>query len=354
MGARLAQPALAAQPTQPGRAGPVLVMGAGSIGGWLGARLQAAGAKVHFVGRPRVLDALARQGLTLTDRDGGRLQLPAASLQLHLAVPAGLAPGLVLLCVKSGATADAARELGQQLPAGTLLLSMQNGIHNAAIAQAAAPGLLVLPGMVPFNVAELGAGHLHRGSDGCLAAQDHPALRPWLPQLAAAGLPLALHADLQPLQWGKLLLNLNNAVNALSGLPLRDQLLDRDLRCCTAALIEETLALLASAGIAPARLTALRPARMPLVLRLPTPLFRLVAGRMLRIDSLARSSMADDLARDRPTEVDAIHGEVMRLAARVGSYAPRNASIADLVVAWPDHPQPMRGPALRYALGLKG
>ena len=336
----------------PGPSEPVLVMGAGNIGCWLGGRLQAAGARVHFVGRPRMLDLLARQGLTLTDRDGGRQHLPAASLQMHQAVPAGLAPGLVLLCVKSGATAEAAAELGRNLPAGTLVLSMQNGIHNAATAQAAAPGLAVLPGMVPYNVAELGPGHLHRGSDGGLAAQDHPALRCWLPVLAAAGLPLALHADLLPVQWGKLLLNLNNAVNALSGLPLRDQLLDRDLRCCTAALIEETLALLDSAGITPARLSALPPARIPTVLRLPTPLFRLVAARMLRIDAQARSSMADDLALDRPTEVDAIQGEVLRLAERVGSYAPRNASIADLVEAWPDHPQPMRGPALRYALGL--
>ena len=336
----------------PSLSGPVLVMGTGSIGGWLGGRLQASGQVVHFVGRPRMLQALAQHGLTLTDRAGSRSHLPAASLQLHPEVPAGLAPGLVLLCVKSGATAEAAAELGQALPAGTLVLSMQNGIHNAAIAQAAAPRLAVLPGMVPYNVAELGPGHLHRGSEGSLAAQDHPALRPWLPLLAAAGLPLALHADLRPVQWGKLLLNLNNAVNALSGLPLRDQLLDRDLRRCTAALIDETLALLASAGIAPARVSALPPAGIPLVLRLPTPLFRLVAARMLRIDAQARSSMADDLALDRPTEVDAIHGEVMRLAAQVGSYAPRNASIADLVEAWPDHPQPMRGPALRYALGV--
>ena len=47
-----------------------------------------------------------------------------------------------------------------------------------------------------------------------------------------------------------------------------------------------------------------------------------------------------------------IRGEVLRLAERVGSYAPCNASIADLVEAWPDHPQPMHGPALHCALGL--
>ena len=332
--------------------GGVLVMGTGCIGAWLGGHLQASGQTVHFVGRPRMLQALREHGLTLTDLDSGHRHLPASTLRLHAVVPPGLAPGLVLLCVKSGDTADAATELGRQLPAGSLVLSMQNGINNAALAQAAAPGLQVLPGMVACNVAEVGPGRLHRGSDGGLAAQQHPALQPWLPVLAAAGLPLDLHADLQPVQWGKLLLNLNNAVNALSGLPLRDQLLDRDLRACTAALMDEALALLSSAGIHPARVSPLPPAHIPTVLRLPTPLFRLVAARMLRVDAQARSSMADDLALDRPTEVDAIQGEVIRLAARVGSYAPRNASIADLVQAWPDHPQPMRGPALRYALGL--
>ena len=330
----------------------VVVMGAGSIGGWLGGRLQAAGATVHFIGRPRMLGAWAEHGLRLTDRDGGQLQLPAHKLQLHRGLPAGLAPDLVLLCVKSGATATAAVELGGLLPAGTPVLSMQNGIGNAAIAQAAAPLLVLLPGMVPFNVAELGPGQLHRGTEGVLAAQDHPALRRLLPVFDAAGLPLALHADLAAVQWGKLLLNLNNAVNALSGLPLRAQLLDRDLRCCTAALIGETLALLQRAGIRPAQMSPLPPRWVPRVLRLPTPLFQIVAARLLRIDEKARSSMADDLALGRPTEVDAINGEVNRLAARLGERAPINQRLSELVKAWPASPQAVSGQALRRALGV--
>ena len=247
--------------------GPVLVMGVGSIGGWLGGRLLAAGARVHRVGRPRMLAALAAPGLTLTDRDGGRLQLPAASLQLH--------------------------------------------------------------GAVPSDLAATGA-----------------------PLLAAAELPLARHANLASVQWGKLLLNLNNAVNALSGLPLRAQLLDRDLRCCTAALIAETLAVLRRAGIAPAAMWPLPPARLPAVLRLPTPLFRSAAARLRRIDSQARSSRADDLALGRPTEVEAINGEVLRLAARCGMPAPCNTRITALVQGWPQRPQPMTGAALRHTLGL--
>lgn len=331
----------------------VLVMGAGSVGCWLGGRLQAAGATVHFVGRPRMLTALAEQGLRLTDLDGGDLPLPAADLRLHAGVPEDLVPDLVLLCVKSGATLTAAAELGLRLPVGTLVLSMQNGISNAASAQAAAPGLCVLPGMVPFNVAELGPGHLHRGSGGGLAAQNHPTLHALQPLLAAAGLPLALHDDLQAVQWGKLLLNLNNAVNALSGLPLRAQLLDRDLRCCTAALIAETLAVLRRAGIRPARLSPVSPAWLPMVLRLPTPLFRLAAARLLRIDDKARSSMADDLMLGRPTEIDAINGEVTQLAGRIGTTAPLNTRISEMVRGWPRRPRkPLSGRALRRSLQL--
>ena len=330
----------------------VVVMGAGSIGGWLGGRLQAAGATVHFIGRPRMLGAWAEHGLLLTDRDGGQLQLPAGQLHLHRGLPAGLAPDLVLLCVKSGATATAAVELGGLLPPGTPVLSMQNGIGNAAIAQAAAPQLVLLPGMVPFNVAELGPGQLHRGTEGALTALDHPALRRLLPVFESAGLPLVLHADLAAVQWGKLLLNLNNAVNALSGLPLRAQLLDRDLRCCTAALIDETLALLRRAGIRPAQMSPLPPRWVPRVLRLPTPLFKWVAARMLRIDEKARSSMSDDLALGRPTEVDAINGEVIRLAARLGARAPINQRIVELVKAWPAAPRAVSGQTLRRALGV--
>jgi len=343
---------VAPAPTPTGPAPTVLVMGAGSIGCWLGGRLQAAGATVHLVGRPRMLQALAEHGLTLTDLDGGRLQLPAAELQLHAGVPAGLRPDLVLLCVKSGATAAAAAELAQALPAGTLVLSMQNGISNVDVAQAAAPGLVLLRGMVPYNVAELGPGRLHRGTIGQLAGQAHPGLAPCLPWLAAAGLPLALHDDMLPLQWGKLLLNLNNAVNALSCLPLRQQLLDADLRQCTAGLIGETLFLLQQAGIRPAQVSALRPGLLPMVLRLPTPLFRLLARRMLRIDDKARSSMADDLARNRPTEIDAIQGEVLRLATRLGQLAPCNARISQLVRAWSPRSQQLSGRSLRKFLNL--
>jgi len=318
--------------------GGVLVLGAGSVGCFIGGRLAAAGCAVQFVGRPRVLADLARHGLRLSDLDGLDLHLPPSALHTAELIPPGLAPGLVLLCVKSAATTAAAAELGAALPAGTPVVSLQNGVSNAQAAQAAAPGLRVLPGMVPFNIAELGPGHFHRGTTGQLAAQADAALTGWLPRFQAAGLPLQLHADLIPLQWGKLLLNLNNPVNALSGLPLRAQLLDRGYRRCLAALMDEALGVLQAAGIRPAKVAAVAPGLLPGLLRLPTPLFRLLAARMLRIDEQARSSMADDLQRGRPTEVDALCGEVQRLARAHGLSAPLNGRMARLVADAPARP----------------
>ncbi len=330
----------------------VLVMGAGAIGCYIGGCLASEGVRVFFIGRPRVLEALERHGLRVSDLDGGERYVPPGSLHMAERIPRGVRPGLVLLTVKSSGTAEAAAELGEALPPGTPVVSLQNGLSNAATAAQVAPGLRVLPGMVPYNVAEIDRGAFHRGTTGRLAVQDHALLRPWLAVFESAGVPIDRHANMLPVQWGKLLLNLNNPVNALSGLPLRQQLMDRGYRRCLAALMDEALEALAWAHIKPAQLAAVPPRRMPTILRLPDPLFKVVAARMLHIDDKARSSMADDLAMGRRTEINELCGEVVRLARSNGARAPLSAKMVELIEAWPSRPQPLSAPELLSALGL--
>ena len=315
---------LAKKPPIPGT---VLIMGAGNVGCYLGGCLQAAGAVVDFVGRPRVLADLEAHGLRLTNLNGGDHHLSPHSLRLHAQLPEGLEPELVLLCVKSSATPEAARSLLARMPFNTLVVSMQNGLRNAETAKLAAPGLRFLPGLVPYNIAELAPGHFHCGSAGQLAVQGTADLLRWQPFFEAAGIPFQAHADLKPMQWGKLLLNLNNPVNALSGLPLQAGLLNARHRRQFAALVHEALGVLKAAGIEPARLTPLPWWLFVWVLRLPTPLFRRLAARILRIDPKARSSMADDLALGRATEIDVLCGEVARMAASLGLQAPLNEAM---------------------------
>jgi 2-dehydropantoate 2-reductase len=210
-------------------------------------------------------------------------------------------------------------------------MCMQNGLHNAEVARSVAARLRFLSAMVPFNVAEIGPGHFLRGSGGNLALEEDDVTRAWLPTLAEAGLPSTTHKDIRAVQWGKLLLNLNNPVNALSGLPLRDELLDADLRATTAALIEEGLSVLAAARQRTVKVTPVPTRWLPRLMRLPTPAFKLLASRMLRIDPRARSSMADDLALGRRTEIGELCGEVVKLAKSVGVRAPRNEKMLGLI-----------------------
>ena len=132
-------------------------------------------------------------------------------------------------------------------------------------------------------------------------------------------------------QWGKLLLNLNNPINALSGLPLKEELAQRDYRRCLAMLMREALAVLAAARITPARLTPLPAAWLPRLLELPDALFTRLASRMLAIDPLARSSTYDDLRAGRRTEIDFINGEIVGLARSLDMEAPANARMIALI-----------------------
>ena len=348
-----------------------IILGAGAIGCYVGGRLAHAGQNVTLVGRPRVIDALAVRGLTVTDLDGFKAHIEATALRLAPSLrEAGVDEGdaVILLCVKGGGTETAAREMAQAFKPGMTVVSLQNGVDNVARIQANAPQMQVLAGMVPYNVVMTdgqGGHHVHRATTGSLhigrsqpdanAIDAGHAEAPGRmdAQIASAfnasGLPTELSDDMRPVQWGKLLLNLNNPVNALSGLPLQAQLQDRDYRRVLADMQSEALGVLARAGIKPAKVAAATPRALPHLLRLPNWLFTRVAARMLRMDASARSSMWDDLQRGRMTEIDDLCGAVVRLAREHSTCAALNARMCELV-AQHKTGQRLSGPQLRQAL----
>lgn len=307
----------------------LLIYGAGAIGQFLGAMLAAGGTRVHLLARAGVVEAVEAQGLICTDLDGGT-RVVRAGLSASTGWP-DFVPDLVLLTVKGPGTAAAAAQLAHQLAAGTPVLSFQNGVENVDRIKAIAPGLQALAGMVPYNVVQPAPGQVRRTTEGALMVARAPVTERLLTECQRAGLALQLRDDIREVQWGKLLLNLNNPLNAISGKPLRLQLLDRGYRRILARLQDEALDALAQAGMRPARVTPLPPAWIPTLLRLPTPLFRLIAARMLKIAPDARSSMYDDRVAGRPTEIDDLCGAVVRLARAQQTPAPLNAAMVRLL-----------------------
>ncbi|CAE6729842.1 hypothetical protein R69927_01758 [Paraburkholderia domus] len=309
----------------------ICIYGAGSIGCYVGGRLLAGGSDVSFIGRARIADQLRGQGITLSRHDDSRWHVPPERTDVSTDAATAAAADLVLVTVKSAATPTAAAELANVLRPGTIVVSFQNGIGNADVLRAALPQNTVLEGMVPFNVVERGPGAFHQGSAGELEIKHTPAMQPFVDEFRKAGLPLTQHVDMLPVQWAKLLLNLNNAINALANRPLKEELSQRAYRICLAMAQKEALALLKQADIRPVKVTPLPTTWIPRVLSVPDAVFERLGRAMLTIDPLARSSMSDDLAAGRTTEVDWINGEVVRLAQRLGRTAPVNERLCELV-----------------------
>lgn len=310
----------------------IAVLGAGSVGCFIGGAWAAAGLPVSFIGRPRIAKDIRDHGLTLSDYSGWEAAIPAPRADFAC-VPDGLGDAdIIALCVKSGATSEAARDIVEHGRDGALVISFQNGVSNVELLERELSSRFqVARGMVPYNVAYLGDGRFHKGVAGDLWAEDRAATRELANAVGGGPASLRLSADMVSMAWGKLLINLNNAVCALSGRTLLDELRQRDYRRVVAASQREGLKLLRRAGIRPAKVGPVPPLLLPLVIGSPDWLFNNLFLKGWKIDAKARSSMADDLEHGRKTEIDYLNGELVRLADRLGSPAPVNRKIVELV-----------------------
>jgi 2-dehydropantoate 2-reductase len=106
---------------------------------------------------------------------------------------------------------------------------------------------------------------------------------------------------------------------------------------------------LKQAEIEPVAAGSVAPSRMPRIIDSPDWLFNSVFLKRWKIDAHARSSMSDDLAEGRKTEVDYINGELVRLAERLQQDAPVNRAIVDLIRQAEKGAKPLGPVALRKA-----
>jgi 2-dehydropantoate 2-reductase len=296
----------------------IVVAGAGSIGCYVGGQLAAAGKAVTFLARPRVVDEIRRAGLKVVNLDGTERLLSPDRLSLTQDPATAFDKAqIILVAVKSGATQEMAGLIARYAPADSIVVSLQNGVGNADVLQKNLPeSMTVIAGMVPFNVVQSDAGALplsvRRTTQGTILVENK--VEGLAEALSTPDLPVSHHENMQGILWGKLMMNLNNALNALSNLPLAAQLADRDWRVLLADQMGEGLKVMRAHGIVAAPVQGVSPAILPWILRLPDFLFRRIARRMLAIDPRARSSMWEDFSRGRTTEIDYLQGVIVELA----------------------------------------
>jgi 2-dehydropantoate 2-reductase len=293
----------------------IAVVGAGAVGAYFGALFARAGAPVVMIGRRPFVEAVERDGLSIEGlSEPLRVRLPV-STELSACRDAEL----VLFCVKTVDTVSTAQALAPHLTPDTLVLSLQNGVENALQIRTsghantlAAAVYVALDTPTPGQVRHFGRGDLVVGPDAAPAREVAMVC-------SRAGIPCRISDNIEGELWSKLLMNC--ALNALSALAQTHYA--RLLACPPIdSLIETVVAeLLAVARAGKVQLPGLEDdaAAMAAVRRLVTQMPE------------QRSSMAQDLARGRRTEIDALNGFIQRRGSELHVPTPANQALFALI-----------------------
>jgi 2-dehydropantoate 2-reductase len=305
----------------------IAVVGAGALGSLVGAWLAQAGQRVVLIGRAAHVAAMRLDGLQVHAE--GRVDRVLLDATTDMA---GVCDAdLVLVCVKSADTAGVAQQLAPLLRADAGVLSLQNGVDNAAalarglarpvgIAVAYVAAALPAPGVVHHSGGRgLVMGLLASAAAGPAAAPlctvTRPALQAWADLFALAGFDVRLTDEPLLALWDKLIVNC--ACNAISGLaPAHYGAMAAlpGIRELQAAVVREAVAVAQAEGV-PVQLAAALAAVERVAAAMP----------------LQRSSTAQDLARGRPTEIGQLNGHIALRGAALGVPVPLNQALWALV-----------------------
>jgi len=324
-----------------------VIIGAGAVGGVLAARLIDAGEQVTLVVRPSRLDIYqAPDRLRLEDAEGRSL-VEVATPDIRDRLPE--TADIVYLAVKHTALNAVLADLETQLPAGATLVSCLNGIGVSERLRQHFPRHPVRQLTIMFNAAIFSPLHYRITTHpGLVLDGPRDALHQTLRQ---AGFRVARGNE--AIARGKLLINLNNALCALTGTSFRDLLLNPELRVVFMAVVDEAIDAFNAAGL---------PWRLPMPL--PYPLYRLLVrhgGRLpwwlARLNNgltaAAYPSMVADIRAGRPTEIRELNGVISELGRRHGVPTPLNDTVVTLVLGLEAGEGEAFSPAgLRRKLGL--
>ena len=310
----------------------IAIYGAGSTGCYLGGLFLLCGHEVSLICRPRIREAIEmHEGITLTDYEGQHETVIPTALITSLSDHPTLTFDAVFVTLKCHQLSSAKEDLIRLAKTGSELFFMQNGLGSLDDIATSLPAHAIKQGITPFNVLTKTDAVYHRGTAGDLVFEKSKLSEQLKPQLEALGFGCNLHDNMQPVIYAKLLLNLNNALNAISNLPIKTQMEDPSIRRVLAAAMQEWLNVAKAEGVKLEKNTAVPASWIPHILRLPTFLFSRIAQQMIAIDPEARSSMWEDIQAGRPTEVFFLNGAVARKAAALGIDAPVNQKINTLI-----------------------
>jgi 2-dehydropantoate 2-reductase len=307
------------------------VIGLGAVGTVVGGILIHAGEDVVLIGKPPQVDKLRDQGISIKGlKTMSRVHVDEVSSDLAKIQQADT----IFICVKSQDTAGLAEQLGKHLKSTAVLISLQNGVHNATVLKGITKKQ-ALAGIVLFNAVYQVPGEVEVTIQGDILLEHDPDQQELLQEISSLfsknGIPIKVMDDIIGYQWSKLLLNLQIAVTALTGQTIKESILDPDTRDILVATMKEGLQVCKQAGITLHALPGVDPQKMIKRLSTLPRLLLNVGGHFMGLKEGARNSMWQSLSRGKPTEIEYINGEIVKLAQQHNLKAPINEKLVDLI-----------------------
>lgn len=286
----------------------VLVVGAGGVGGYFGARLARAGVSVTFLARGAHLEAIRRHGLRVrSSADGEWIVKVDATGDAQRLAPADV----VLFCVKSFDTQTAAEAIAPAIGPETAVVSLQNGVDNEeALGRVLGPGHAVGGVAWVFAAIESPGVIVHRLGGrlafGELDGRPSPRLERLQAAFTSAGVAAEVSKDITRVLWEKyLLIGAQAGMTALTRAPIGVIRSTAETWLMYRRLVEELAALGLASGV-----------------RLAPDVVDSIVRDAGALAPTVFSSLHTDLTQGRRLELEALHGHALRLGQRLGVATP--------------------------------
>jgi 2-dehydropantoate 2-reductase len=286
----------------------IVVMGAGGTGGYFGSKLARSGEDVTFVARGAHLEAIRRHGLRVRSAIEGESVVEVAAVDRLDGLPAA---DMVLFCVKSFDTEEAARAIRPVVATHTGVLSIQNGVDNEdKLAEILGPGH-VLGGVAQVFATIDGPGVINHVLLGriLLGEMDGTAsdrARRFLDACGRAGIPAEMSSDIVRTLWEKYVyLVAQSGMTALTRCSAGVIRALPETRAMYRRIVDEVIALGRAAGVA-----------------LAPDYGDQCMAFLDAVGANAYSSLHHDLVHGKRIEVEALQGHAVRLGERYGVDTP--------------------------------
>ena len=293
----------------------IMMVGAGSVGGFFGARLAKQNPDVSFLLRPKTLAAVKRNGLTIRSADGTFTVRPQAASDAR-ELPR---PDLIVLGVKAYDLDEVMTQIQPVLTDKTVILTLQNGIdtEDRLIERFARDCVVGGVAYIYSKIAEPGViDHYKKGTVaiGELMGHESTRLLAIRDVFTAAGIPCHLSKDIRRSKWEKMCWNcVFNPITVLIDDRVAKALEHPEMTGVIRHIVEEITAVSAAMKVP-----------------LPPDMSERVVKATQEIRDI-HTSMFDDWKAGRRTEIDYLNGYIVKKGRELGIPTPVNEALTAMI-----------------------